>query len=128
MQMMGKGLRLHHLADFHRRPSNLWCPGAVKVIARSDYVGLQRSVYFSSLSCHVGLLSKPLCLLHREQLCDSPRDYEQANALNAVEFCLQEAPATVDGAELSERERAVIAKYGGDNDMYQPDEDGVEES
>ena len=27
----------------------------------------------------------------------------------------------VDGVELSERERAVIAKYGGDSDVYQPD-------
>lgn len=28
----------------------------------------------------------------------------------------------VDGVELSERERAVIAKYGGDSDVYQPDD------
>ena len=26
----------------------------------------------------------------------------------------------MDGVELSERERAVIAKYGGDDDVYKP--------
>lgn len=40
--------------------------------------------------------------------------------MTGLSSCAQEAPATVDGAELSERERAVIAKYGGDSDVYQP--------
>ena len=43
-------------------------------------------------------------------------------------FCLQEAPATVDGVELSERERAVIAKYGGDDDVYHSDDAGDEKA